>query len=90
MVAARSKDPFARLVVVGFAALLLAQVAINIGMSLGLAPIIGITLPLVSYGGSSLVVTYAMLGLVVNFAVQRPAILARPSFEFDRAEAALS
>ena len=86
LTAARTKDPFARLSVVGFAGLLFTQMAINIGMNIGLLPIIGITLPFVSYGGSSLVATFLMVGLVLNFAMQRQSILARPSFEFHRAE----
>jgi cell division protein FtsW (lipid II flippase) len=87
IVASRSKDPFVRLSVVGFAGFIGAQVAINIGMNVGLLPIIGITLPFVSYGGSSLVASFMMLGLVMNFASRRPQILARPSFEFDNADA---
>ena len=85
-VAARSKDPFARLSCVGFAALFFTQFSINIAINIGLLPVTGITLPLVSYGGSSLVATYAMLGLMLNFAAYRPTNISRPSFEFDRSE----
>ncbi len=84
LVAARSKDPFARLACVGFAASLFTQAAINIGMHVGLVPVTGITLPFVSYGGSSLLATFAMVGLTLNFGSRRPLPLARPSFEFDR------
>ena len=83
MVAARSKDPMARLACVGFAGMIFTQVVINVGMNLGLLPITGITLPFISYGGSSLVATFIMVGLAMNFASRRPAFLARPSFEFD-------
>ncbi|MEX0655035.1 MAG: FtsW/RodA/SpoVE family cell cycle protein [Phycisphaeraceae bacterium] len=83
LVAARSKDPFARLVCVGFGGLIFSQAAINVAVTVGLAPITGITLPFVSYGGSSLVAAFVMVGLVLNFASRRPAIMARPSFEFD-------
>ena len=86
-VAATTKDAFARLSVVGFSGLLLSQAAINIAIPLGLMPVTGITLPFVSYGGSSLVATFTMVGLVFNFASRRPTLLTRPSFEFDRAEA---
>jgi cell division protein FtsW (lipid II flippase) len=82
--AGRHKDPYARLALIGFATLVLTQVAVNVGMSLGLAPIIGITLPFVSHGGTSLMAMFAMLGLALNLAAQRPAIIARPAFEFDR------
>jgi cell division protein FtsW (lipid II flippase) len=88
MVAARAKDPFERLAVVGLAAMIFSQAAINMGVTVGLLPITGITLPLVSYGGSSLTATYAIIGLVLNFASSRPAPLARPSFEFDRPDPA--
>lgn len=86
-VAARNKDGFARVVIVGFAAILLAQTFVNIGMAVGLLPIIGTTLPFISYGGSSLLASYAMIGLTLNFAAQRPAIIQRPAFEFEHADA---
>jgi rod shape determining protein RodA len=86
-VAARNKDGFARVTVVGFAAILLAQAFVNIGMAVGLLPIIGTTLPFISYGGSSLLASYAMIGLTLNFAAQKPAIIQRPAFEFEHADA---
>lgn len=86
LVAARQKDPFGRLACVGFAALIFSQTVINMGMATGMLPVIGITLPFVSYGGSSLVAGFIMVGLVLNFASQRPAIISRPSFEFDNLE----
>ena len=60
----RSQDYMRRMVCFGAASALLFQVAINIGMCIGIAPVIGLTLPFVSYGGSSIVSLYAMLGLV--------------------------
>ncbi len=87
LIAAKSKDPLAQLSCVGFAGMILTQVVINIGMNLGLLPITGITLPFISYGGSSLVATFIMVGLAINFASRRPAMLARPSFEFDNPDA---
>ena len=80
--AAVSKDPFARLVAVGIAAIVLAQATVNIGMTAGILPITGMTLPFVSYGGSSLVTAFAMTGLVLNVALRRPTHLWQPSFEF--------
>jgi cell division protein FtsW (lipid II flippase) len=65
-IAAATRDPFGRLLAVGIVALLAAQAIINTGMSVGLAPIAGITLPLMSYGGSSLLSTCVALGLLVN------------------------
>jgi rod shape-determining protein RodA len=74
-------DPFGRLLAVGVLALLLAQIFINVGMTMGLMPITGMTLPLVSYGGSSLVVNCAALGLLVNVGQRRPILLGRRPFE---------
>jgi rod shape determining protein RodA len=55
-----------RLFAAGFAILLATQVFINIGMNLGILPVIGITLPLVSYGGSSLLAVYIGCGIVLS------------------------
>ena len=82
-VAGRSKDPFVRLAVVGFGGVVFSQASINIAVAIGLLPVTGITLPFVSYGGSSLVIMFAMIGLTINFASLRPPIVSRPSFEFD-------
>lgn len=87
LTASRSKDPLAQLSCVGFAGMIFTQVVINAGMNLGMLPITGITLPFISYGGSSLLATFIMIGLVLNFASRRPAMLARPSFEFDNPDA---
>lgn len=87
IVAARLKEPFPRLVCVGFAGLLFCQGTMNISMTLGLLPITGVTLPLISYGGSSLLSTFLMVGLVMNFATRSRLILVRPSFEYDNADA---
>lgn len=76
------KDPFGRLLIVGLTSMIGAQAIINIAMNIGLAPITGMTLPFVSYGGSSLVVAIMMTGLIVNVAMRRPAYFARKSFEF--------
>jgi len=65
-IAAATRDPFGRLLAVGIVALLAAQTVINTGMTVGLAPIAGITLPLMSYGGSSLISTCVALGLLIN------------------------
>ncbi len=57
-------DNFSRLFCSGLVILLLVQVSVNIGMNLGLLPIVGIPLPFVSYGGSNLVFTFIALGVV--------------------------
>jgi len=81
--AGTTRDPMGRLVTVGLAAFIAAQTVINIGMNIGLLPIIGITLPFVSYGGSSMVVCWLMTGLVLSAGLHRPRPPFRPSFEFD-------
>ena len=60
----RSHDYMRRMVCYGAGAALIFQVCINVGMCIGVAPVIGLTLPFISYGGSSIVTLYAMLGLV--------------------------
>ncbi len=60
----QSNDYMRRLICFGAAAALIFQVVVNVGMCIGVVPVIGLTLPLISYGGSSIVTIYAMLGLV--------------------------
>jgi cell division protein FtsW (lipid II flippase) len=64
IIATHSGDAFSRLVVVGVLAWLSTQMIINVGAMLGLLPLKGITLPLISQGGTSLVCLMAALGLV--------------------------
>ena len=73
-IAASTREPFGRLLATGIVALLAPQAIINTGMTVGLMPITGMTLPLVSYGGSSLVATAIALGLLINVAI-------RPGYE---------
>jgi rod shape-determining protein RodA len=80
-IAAVTHDAFGRLLAVGVIGLLLSQVFINLGVTMGLMPITGMTLPLLSYGGSSLVVNCAALGLLVNVGQRRPILLSRRPFE---------
>lgn len=63
-----TEDRFGRLICIGVFNLLFFQVFINLGMCLGLMPITGVTLPLVSYGGSSFLSTMIALGMVANIA----------------------
>ena len=73
-IAASTREPFGRLLATGIVTLLATQAIINTGMTVGLMPITGMTLPLVSYGGSSLVATAIALGLLINVAI-------RPGYE---------
>lgn len=63
-VGTRSQDYMRRLICFGCAAALIFQIISNVGMCIGLTPVIGLTLPFISYGGSSIVSLYAMMGLV--------------------------
>ncbi len=83
LIAAQCKDPFGRLVSVGLVAVLFSQMAINTGMTIGIMPITGMTLPFVSAGGSSLVSAWIMVGLLVNIAMRRQRYLAKEAFDFD-------
>lgn len=66
-----SESRFGKLLSVGIFSQLFIQIIINIGMNLGLLPITGITLPLLSYGGSSIISTFMGLGLVAAVARER-------------------
>ena len=71
-IASRTKDPFVRYASAGITVWLLAQATINLGMVLGMLPVIGIPLPLVSYGGSALLPTLVALGMLGAFAKTEP------------------
>ncbi len=68
---ARSSDSFGMLLGVGIGSIILFQAVINIGMNLGLAPVTGIPLPFLSSGGTSLLVMFAALGIVLSFSSKR-------------------
>jgi rod shape determining protein RodA len=65
-IAATTREPAGRLLALGVTALLAAQTLINMGMATGLLPIVGLPLPLMSYGGSSMVVSLMALGLLLS------------------------
>lgn len=73
-IARDAKDIFGTSIVVGLIAYFLFAIWQNIGMTIGLMPITGITLPLVSYGGSSLLTTILSLGLVLNIGMRKKKI----------------
>ncbi|HEX4144911.1 MAG TPA: FtsW/RodA/SpoVE family cell cycle protein [Pirellulales bacterium] len=74
VVAQETREPFGRLVAIGIATLLAVQMLINTGMMVGLLPITGLALPLVSYGGSSLLANALAVGLLLNVGL-------RPGYE---------
>ncbi len=61
-----AKDRFSVLVIVGIMTMLFAHFAINVGMNIGVTPVIGLPLPFLSYGGSSLLVNMVLIGIVLN------------------------
>ena len=73
-VALKSNTLFEKYLVAGIGMWLVIQIAINIGSVTGLIPVIGVTLPLISYGGSSLISTLMALGVVLNIALRDPAV----------------
>jgi len=82
VIAAATREPFGRLLVAGVMALLAVEVLINTGMTVGLLPVVGLSLPLVSYGGSGLVVHLLMLGLVMNVAMHPGYEMGKEPFRF--------
>ena len=66
-----ARDFFGTLVCVGVLAMLVFQMFENVGMTMGIMPITGIPLPFMSYGGSSLITSFACIGLVANVSMRR-------------------
>jgi len=79
----RSRDQFVRIATAGVMTWILLQTMVNIGSVIGLLPVIGVPLPLVSAGGSALVTTMVALGMLLSFARSEPGareiLSARPS-----------
>jgi rod shape determining protein RodA len=65
------REPFGTIVAVGISSMIFWQVIINIGMSMGLLPVVGVPLPFVSYGGSSVLTTAIGIGLLLNVSMRR-------------------
>jgi rod shape determining protein RodA len=72
VIAGETTDPFGRLLAAGIVAMFAIQVIVNVAMTVGLTPITGITLPFISYGGSSLAVSMLCVGLLNNVGRWRP------------------
>jgi cell division protein FtsW (lipid II flippase) len=79
--AGSTKDPFGRLAAVGLTAVLAAGAFENLGVVLRVFPVTGVTLPFISYGGSSLLANFTLVGLLMNIASRRPIIMGRSKFE---------
>jgi cell division protein FtsW len=76
-VALRCRDPFGKRLAAGITALVCGQAAVNVSAVMGLAPLTGIPLPFVSYGGSSLIVGLASVGILLNIATSHGAAAAQ-------------
>jgi rod shape determining protein RodA len=70
-IATIAKDPFGTYLAAGIASMLALQMFVNVGMTIGIMPITGIPLPFVSYGGSSLLVSCAAVGILLNVHMRR-------------------
>jgi len=76
-IAARTRSQFARLLAIGVAAMFFANVFVNIAMVMGLLPVVGEPLPLMSLGGSAMIATLAALGLAMSAFVGRDRTISR-------------
>ena len=65
-----AKNLYGSLIAGGVTAMLMLQIFVNVGMTIGIMPITGVTLPLMSYGGSSVIVTFMALGLLQSIHAQ--------------------
>jgi rod shape determining protein RodA len=70
-ISTHSKEKFGAIVAFGMTAMIFWQIVVNIGMVIGLLPVVGVTLPLFSYGGSSIVTTFIAFGLLLNISMRR-------------------
>jgi rod shape determining protein RodA len=70
-IAAKARDTFGRLLAIGLTSILFAHVVVNVGMVMGLLPVVGVPLPLFSYGGSSVLTTCIIAGLLLNIRMRR-------------------
>jgi rod shape determining protein RodA len=72
-----AKDKYGSYMVVGLMAMFLFHFVENVGMNIGMLPVTGIPLPFISYGGSSIIVNYIAIGVIVSISMRRQ----RPMFE---------
>lgn len=70
-IAQRTQDHFGKLLAFGISLMLAIQISINIAMNMGLAPVVGVPLPLMSYGGSSIFVNFIALGILASISKRR-------------------
>jgi rod shape determining protein RodA len=81
-ISSATREPFGKLIALGIVAMLAGQTFLNLMVATRLMPVTGVTLPFVSYGGSSLLASYMAAGLLLNVGQNRPIVMAREAFEF--------
>ncbi len=79
-IALKTRESYGRLIVTGFTAMFATQTLVNIAMTMGFAPITGLTLPFISYGGSSLLSSFIALSFIFNVRLRTRVALARDEF----------
>jgi cell division protein FtsW (lipid II flippase) len=82
-IAAATREPFGKLLAIGVVAMLAGQTFLNLMVVTKLMPVTGVTLPFISYGGSSLVASFMAAGLLLNIGQNRPLVMAKNAFEFE-------
>lgn len=81
--AGSTRDPFGQMVAIGLTAMLAGGAFLNIMVVMKLMPVTGVTLPFISYGGSSLLANFILVGLLMNIASRRPIVMGKSTFEGD-------
>lgn len=82
-IAAATREPFGKLLAIGVISLLAGQTFLNLMVATKLMPVTGVTLPFMSYGGSSLLASFMAAGLLINIGQNRPLVMANNAFEFE-------
>jgi len=72
LIATQTRDPFGRLLIVGLVTMLWFHVMVNVGMTMGLMPVVGLPLPFLSYGGSWTLTCLVAVGIILSVGVRRP------------------
>jgi cell division protein FtsW (lipid II flippase) len=78
-----TNDPFGRLVAIGVSTMIAFQTLTNLCMTMGIGPVTGVTLPFVSCGGSSVVSSFLLIGLLISVSQRRPMLIANKPFVYD-------
>ena len=79
-IALKTREAYGRLIVTGFTAMFATQIFINVAMTIGLAPITGLTLPFISYGGSSLLSSFIALSFIMNVRLRTREVWSKQAF----------